>query len=176
MPHKITDERVLFTAALASRFHDEAMMEHGDPRFVGLVQAYDGKIRAKQFQGSPDLHPTQRVFGEDVLTALNRHLHFDGAWCCVFTNPQQDGPLEPMIYRRVVFLWMDADGDVHVPYEWLEDEGDTFFSMMARGPDPWLEGAEAAWMIAAEARRHLDTRPTEQFRYALGEKAPSEVH
>lgn len=174
--HKITDERVLFNGALAKRFHDEAVMEHGDPRFFGLVQTYDGKFKGKQFQGSPDLHPMQRVFAEDVLTALNRHLHHDGAWCVVFTGPEADGPLSPMIYRRLVFLWMDGDGDVHIPYEWLEDEGDTFATMMARGPDPWLEGAEAAWHIAAEARRMLDTKADEQFRYALGEKAPSEVH
>lgn len=168
--HKL-DENRLVTPALLKRFHAEAECEGGDGRFAAFIQRSNGEIISHD--NGPRADPRCLVFTMEILGALNRHLHHDGAWVIVFTHwkapviPMQDG-----VHQRFVLLWMDGDGDVQFPLEWVGgiDRAVEF------GGYNWSQHAASAWHLWHHVMRVvLDPQEGETYKRALGESAPS-VH
>lgn len=175
------DDDTLITPTLLRRFISEALLEHGDGRHCAFLLRSNGNL-VRHNPASPDIVPEQTMFADDVLRRLNRELHHDGAWVIVFTHPNPTPPgwsifTQPRTeYRRYVLLWLDADGDVQLPIEWVEGESDLldFAEVLAAGIDSVLNLCEGAWtMWHLHMREVIDPQPGETFQRARGERAPS---
>lgn len=178
-------EDLVVTPALLRRFIAEAEMEGGDGRHYALIRRNDGSLLAHH-PGSPVLSPMQLLWSQDILRLLNRELHHDGAWCLVFTHPKpraidnifQDA--KHADYGRYVLLWMDADGDVQIPFEWLEgstSELRDFASVMLAGVESTAQKCEGAWELWREMMvKVIQPKEGQTFKRARGERAPSARH
>ena len=167
------DEKILVTPALLRRFSAEAEHSAGNGSYYAILIGSDGGFIEHQI--GPGLAPEQTIFGRDMVFLLNRHLHHDGAWMIVFTNPTPKPIIEihGTVYQRFVFLWMDKDGDVRFP---IENE-EPFHEVLKAGPIAWLQQAEVAWTTWHRLTHQvLDVRPSETYKRAQGESAPSTVH
>jgi hypothetical protein len=168
--HKL-DDKTLITPLLIKRFHAEAEFEGGDGKYAAYIQKSDGHILIDTVSCSSGM--LEQFFAEDMLNAMNKHLHHDGAWVIVFTH--YDPPLPPLkegVFNRFVLLWMDKDGDVKFPLECVHP----LHKVMGESSiDSWLSQCEAAWSLWRHTETVLDARPSEQYRKAAGEVAPS-VH
>lgn len=160
--HKL-DEKVLITPALLARFADEA--ESG-PYFAVLCRS-DGTL-IEHLQGPPPCIE-QKMFAFDMVPALNKHLHHDGAWVLAFTHPPAPANVAvPALaeYQRFVLMWMDKDGDVQFPVECH----DRFWEVLTKGPDYWIEQCEQAWKNWHFMMRDvLAPGPHQLYRRAMGE-------
>src|SRR5688572_23098744 len=114
--HKVED-RALITPLLLRRFAAEAQ----SPYYWALIQTKERNFLSHGHGPTPDAMIQQ--FATDVIGALNRKLHHDGAWVILFCDPTkaendntfQAQPDVGAAYGRFVLLWMDADGDVQCP-------------------------------------------------------------
>lgn len=173
-------EDLAVTPALLRRFIAEAEMEGGDGRHYALIRRNDGSLLAHH-PGAPGLSPMQLLWSQDILRLLNRELHHDGAWCVVFTHPKprfQDA--KHADYARYVLLWMDQDGDVQIPIEWLEGDYTgfrTFTEVMMAGVQSTAQKCEGAWEVWREMMvKVIQPREGQTFKRARGERAPSVRH
>jgi hypothetical protein len=177
-------EADIITPTLLKRFHDEARFEDADGRFCALILCDNGTDLIRHAPGSPDASPEQLLWAGDMLRLLNRELHHDGAWVVVFTHVQP-APVECVLhnlraslYGRYALIWIDQDADPQFSVEWEAGTGELrdFADVMLAGRTSTVQKCETAWGIAQTARQALDLRPTEQFRRARGERAPSARH
>ena len=169
--HSVPD-RAILTPALLRRFQAEGEFDGADGRHQAFIETQDGRILVHG-HGLMVL-PEQQMFGVDMIRLMNRALHHDGAWMVVFTH--QRPPAVSLVamaeYQRIVFIWVDKDGDVQFPLETDED----FSEVMGHGADHWLENAEAAWQIWKFSQAMIDPQEGETFKKALGERAPSSIN
>lgn len=165
------EDNTLITKLLIRRFHAEGEFEGGDGKYAAFIQKRDRNILSHTLSCKPGM--LEQFFAEDMLNALNKHLHHDGAWVIVFTH--YDPPRPPFsegVFNRFVLLWLDEDGDVKFPLECVHPLHKV---MEESGIDSWLSQCEAAWTLYKHTERVLDPQPSEQYRKAAGETAPS-VH
>lgn len=174
-------EDLAITPALLRRFEGEAELEGGDGRHYAVIQRNDGSILVHH-PASPQLSPMQMIWAADALKLLNREIHHDGAWVVVFTHPKPQ--LENIFqdakhadYRRYVLLWMDRDGDVQIPIEWLEGDNEdfrTFTDVIMAGVHSTAQKAEGCWQVWHTMMIEvLEPREGQTFKRAQGERAPS---
>ena len=173
--HRLPDSHVL-TPTLLRRFEAETEIEDGGDMFHAIVQTSDGHF--KEFTGGLPIRPEQAVFARKVLYLVNKELNFGGAWVAVFTNPEANmlhALAATVKYERIVFIWLDEDGDPQFSHDWFEPESDQgcFEEMMLEGRNAWGDYLNASWQTYRENRRAQDIRPDQQYRRALGEQAPS---
>lgn len=166
----------IVTKALLARFDAEAEHEGGEGRYYACILRDDGNLVAHHPYG-PQLSPEQMLWTGDMLKRLNKELHHDGAWVAVFTHPH---PLalgsSHSLYGRFVLMWLDKDGDVQFPYEWMEKESDMldFAEVMLAGPHAILQQCEAAWLTWNHLMNTvLERKQGQTFKRARGERAPS---
>lgn len=141
--------------------------------FRCVIQAEGGHVL--EFGTGPALMAVQRMVSEDMVVALNRHLHHDGCWLFNFAAPEDAHPVavvDGRLYRRFAILWMDKDGDI----QFAIDCERPFEKTCEEGPDALIEKCEMAHKFWRQQLQWLDLRPGETFKKALGEKAPSTVH
>jgi hypothetical protein len=179
----LTEDLVL-TPTLLRRFELEAEFEGGDGRHYALIQRNDGSLLSHH-PASPAVEPFQAIWAANVLRLLNRELHHDGAWCVVFTHPKPP-KLENIFqdakhaqYARYVLLWLDRDGDVHIPFEWMEGtcELRTFSDIMIAGVVSTAQKCELAWEIWHDTMiKTLEPREGQTFKRARGERPSSARH
>jgi len=109
----------------------------------------------------PDL--AQEMVCRDLLKALNRNIAMDGTWIVAVTDaPEFTHGTE---YATIWMLWMDEDGDVHIPIEVT----DPLHVVLEQGPDCRIEHALEAY----EVWKHLldlEQKPDQKKKYAKGEK------
>lgn len=168
--HKL-DDNTLITPLLLRRFRAEAEFDGADGRYVAFMQKSDGGFLGHSYMCRAGM--LERLFAEDMLVALNKHITHDGAWVIIFTHYEQPKP--PMaegVFHRFVLLWMDKDGDVKFP---LECPTPLHKVMETATIDNWIDQCEGAWILWRHTEDALDVRQGDQYRRALGEKAPS-VH
>jgi hypothetical protein len=176
---------LLITPALLKRFVAEGYGEDGDGQHYGFVQRSNGDL-CGHHPGSPQIIAEQTMWAADMLKRLNRELHHDGAWTVVFTHPAppaegsmifaQPGHCE---YRRYVLLWLDQDGDVQIPIEWIKGEGEMvdFPDVLMAGLDNLVGQCEGAWELwHIHMRQILEPREGETFKRAQGQQAGSTRH
>jgi hypothetical protein len=165
--HKVEDGAII-TPTLLRRFELEAT----SPFYWALIQTKDRNLLSHGHGPTPDAM-IQR-FATDVLNALNRKLHHDGAWVIVFCDPSQaenDNTFAGKAdlgaaYGRFVLLWMDADGDVQFPI--MMDR--PFHEYVAEGLHSLMECAEAGWKSWKHFMRDvLAPKPEQMIKRALGE-------
>jgi hypothetical protein len=178
---RLIDEHKIVTPTLLKRFLEEAVHDGDNEQHCAYILRASGDLLTHHPFSLPAA-PEQMMFAADALRFLNRELHHDGAWVLVFTDPKPV-QLETVLhmathadYARYVFLWMDADGDVQFPMEWVEGQGgdlDDFSDVLIAGLQTLGKAAEHAYKMWTEAMRALDARPQEQFKRAAGERAPS---
>jgi hypothetical protein len=179
----LTEDLVL-TPTLLRRFEIESEFEGGNGRHYALIQRNDGSLLSHH-PASPSIEPFQAIWAAQVLKLLNRELHHDGAWCVVFTHPKPPS-LENIFqdakhaqYARYVLLWLDADGDVQIPFEWMEGtcELRTFSDIMIAGPVSTAQKCELAWEIWHDTMiKVLEPREGQTFKRARGERPSSARH
>ena len=165
------NEEILLGKALTQRFQHEAAFNTGSTRYVAYLPQGN---KVTSLTNGPQPVDELRMFGMDMVGALNRELHHDGAWVIVLTDPVRDGGViidlsAKWLYQRWVILWLDEDGDVQFPVE-NEERLELVLSM---GPDHWLEQCELAWNLWDENRKDLGAKPEQTFKRAQGETAPS---
>ena len=74
---------------------------------------------------------------------------------------------------EIRFLVDGQDGDVRFP---IENE-EPFHEVLKAGPIAWLQQAEVAWTTWHRLTHQvLDVRPSETYKRAQGESAPSTIH
>jgi hypothetical protein len=136
--------------ALLHRFHDEASLEDGNGQFYALIHQADGKFMGFN-PGSPELKGDQEIFATDLLRFLNREIHHDGAWAMAFTHPEFNAIMQDGVeYKRFLLLWLDKDGDVQLPLDWVHGESDDLFDfteVMMAGLEMWATFAEESWHL-----------------------------
>jgi hypothetical protein len=137
--------------------------------FRCVIQAEGGLVM--EFGTGPGLCMVQRMVAEDMVTALNRHLHHDGCWLFNFAapEPKPEVPEDGRRYGRFAILWMDSDGDI----QFAIDCERAFEMTITEGPDALIEKCERAWSWWKWQRGILELRPGETYKRALGEQAPS---
>lgn len=170
-PSRFNDD-LLLTPMLARRFGDEAIHSGGDGRFWGLRRGTSG--REMPLANGPAACAEQQMFARDMLRALNTHLHHDGSWVIVFTNPPRIFDLSANLigagvaYGRWVILWLDPDGDVQFPIE----NQQPFWQCLQAGPDTWLEQCETGWQTWHQMmRKVLRPTPEQLIKRAQGQQA-----
>lgn len=152
------DERMLFSKAVRERLNLEAAVQSD----VGTEREYWFAVRCcedgsrviernydpnKQIDLIATIDPPwyQQVWAEQMGEHLNRESAHNGAWIVAFTHPPNFGDLlrvDPnQDWRRVVKLWMDAEGDVAFALDCV----DPFFQIAQRNTDHFIEQAEQAW-------------------------------
>lgn len=181
---RLTDETKIITPTLLRRFELEADGEDGDGRYYACILRSNGELIVHH-PGAPGIAAEQSLWAADVLKLLNREVHHDGAWVVVFTHPKPSMFDNALLasnmhaqYARYVLLWLDQDGDVQIPVEWMEGTADAslrdFADVMIAGLECAGEAAEYAYQswhtLMVEV---LDRRPGETFKRAQGEIAPS---
>jgi hypothetical protein len=168
--HKVSD-RALMTPLLLKRFGAEALLTANDPRYWACLISSEGNFIEHQSGAEP--MPEQRMFAADMVTALNKHLHHDGAWLIEFTDPVSLGSVRTdAMYQRFVIMWMDADGDVQFP---IEDER-PFNEVLIDGPDAMIEKCEAAWSAWKWQSKVLDLKPNQTRKAALLSTVSGAIH
>jgi hypothetical protein len=167
------ESKTLVTVALLRRFEAEAA-DYGGV-YLAYIEKRDGTFLDHASPGAPAMSHDQQMMALDILHRLNADLAHDGAWVCMAIGPKPAGILMPLAnpavdYAILMYLWMDAEGDVRFPVEFE----DTVANMARKGILYWLEQAENAWrtwkglMIDV-----LDPKPNQQHARARGEDAPS---
>ena len=163
-------EKLLLGRALMQRYAQEAVFNANNKAHVAYYPT-DRMVAA--ITNGPQPADEQRMFGMDMIGALNRSLHRDGAWVIVFTDPVREGAIIDLsakwLYTRWVILWLDTDGDVQFP---VENE-DLLENVLAVGPDHWIEQCEIAWNLWEGNRKELGAKPEQTYKRAQGEVAPS---
>lgn len=170
--HKL-DERTLVTPALLQRllFETTGGDKNADNRHCAYLQKNNGDLMEHSL--GPSCNPLETAFASELLTAANDYLHHDGAWLILFTHyapaipPQIQGN-----YQRIVVLWMDGDGDVHIPVEFEEGLEAAYSKKLYS----WLEDLETAYALWCRAQDVLDAQGKEKYHRALGETPPSQVN
>jgi len=171
MGHKL-DDNFLNSKATFLRMDYEAERSGNKSQWYGAAVTGAGQEMDFYPTITPKPDAFCKTFVFDMLRVLNDHLHHDGAWVCVMLNPHADDSNIQVFeaeYRKFVFLWMDEDGDIHIPVE-IED---SIAGVMSAGPDVWLEQCELAWQAWQELDRSIDARPQEKFKRAMGERPSS---
>lgn len=142
---------------LRTRFTVEGEADDGTGQYYGIIHFADGQFWDDN-PYSPELDGAQAVFARDVLKLLNRELHHDGAWTCVFTHPKPvQIPFTFAEYARFGFIWLDADGDPQFTLEWAEGESEErdFPDLLMNGLESWGHKCEAAWQSWHHAMRQV---------------------
>ena len=164
------DDAVLITPALLRRLDAEGEVDGGNGCYWALLARSNGDLI--EHAKGPEPIAEQRVFAIDMVPALNRNLHHDGAWLVAFVHPKPP-PLAIMYtaeFARFVFLWMDGDGDIRFPVECDDDFG----VVLTKGPDYWIEQCEQAWITwDVMMRQVLAPKPEQLFKRAQGQVAPT---
>jgi hypothetical protein len=177
---------LLVTPALLQRFEGEAHLEGGNGQYFAFVRLRDGRLLGHH-PGSPQIIAEQTMWADDVLRALNRDLHHDGAWVVVFTAPQPVASNGSAIYvqpdrveyGRYAIMWLDEDGDVAFSMEWVQGESDLldFADVLLAGLPSTMEKAEGCWQLWHTAMREvLAPAEGQTFKRARGQRAASTRH
>lgn len=172
------DDDTLLTAALLSRFAEEAQLEGGDGRYFAFVERSNGDLLEHNPE-APPICGEQAMFAADVLKKLNRELHHDGAWVIVFTAPDKPTPgtlifasPDGVEYARYAILWVDTDGDVAFAVEWVRNESELldFADVLMAGLEATMQHCEFAWQAWHLAMRQvLDPKEGQTFKRAKGQ-------
>lgn len=179
MPHRLPDN-IVQTPGLLRYAIQDAKEDGGDGRHFLVLQLSDGKLLVHN-PISPGLPPQQLIFATDLLPALNKELHHDGAWFMIFThpNPEVDERTAEVSfeYARFAMVWMDQDGDPKFLVDWLKganSEELDFADVLAEGLDAWLNKAEGAWQQFDYLMNDvLDPQEGETYKLAQGERPPT---
>jgi len=178
------DDDRLITKALLRRFAAEGEILKGDGRHYAFIRRDNGEITTHN-PYSPEIIGEQTMFAVDVLNKLNRELHHNGAWVIVFTDPKpadmqnglavlaRSGEAE---YSRYVILWLDEDGDVQIPIEWVENECEPrdFAGVLATGLENIIGLCEGGWELwNLHMRKVLEPGQGELYKRARGQLPPS---
>ncbi len=140
--------------------------------FRAVIQAENGL--AMEFGTGPQLCMVQRMVAEDMVGALNKHLHHDGCWLFNFAAPEPKPEIvveDGRRYGRFAILWMDEDGDI----QFAIDCERPFEKTIEEGPDALIEKCAKAFQWWQMQREWLELRPGETYKRALGERAPSQT-
>lgn len=164
--HKLIDD-LLITPTTLRRFEIEARLEGGDGRHWALMQRSNGDFYSHGH--GPEALPEQVLFAQDMITALNRHLHHEGAWLVTFNQWQKPAPKMDACYTRLTFMWIDKDGDVRFS---IEDDR-PIWEILTERPEDWLMKCENAWVAWCAAMAALELRQDQTFKQAQGQVAPS---
>ena len=173
MPHKL-DIDTLITPALLRRLEAESQFDNkgvSTPFWAVLEKNVAADYITHAVGGLDPLGP-QQMMAFDLVTALNRAQHHDGAWVAMWSHP---APRPHVLvredeYTRLCLMWMDQDGDVQFT---LECEG-TLEERLMKGILHWQECAEKAWDTwFLHMRVILDPQEGETFKRAKGQNAPS---
>jgi len=176
----------LITTALLRRFQGEAVLGGSDGRFYAIIRRNNGDL-VVHHPGSPPLAAEQLMWASDVLKALNRELHHDGAWVVVFTDPAPPGAGDLVIhvnggyceYGRYALLWLDDEADVQFALEWVRNESELldWSDVLLAGLHSLMGKCEAAWeMWNTHMRDVLDPDEDQTFARARGEQPSSTRH
>ena len=170
---------LLITKTLLARFAAEGVHMNGDGRQYGFIRRDNGETTTWN-PYSPEIIPEQTMFALDVLNKLNRELHHNGAWVMVFTDPKpaDTGGLAMLArsgqaeYSRYVIMWLDEDGDVQFPIEWVENECEPhdFAGVLVLGIENIVglcEGAYELWHL--HMRQVLEPKEGELYKRAQGQ-------
>lgn len=185
MPHAVPDFAII-TEYLTDRLGNEASQRfkmhkvNGEDVKFRIPGPFRAVIEAEggqrlEFGTGPALMMEQRMLAEDLVTALNKHLHHDGCWMFSFCDPAPKSKIQigsGREYGRFVILWMDRDGDIQFPIECSRP----FHVYLTEGPNALIEKCEKAyqqWFLYM--RTILDPQPDELYKRALGE-APKVLH
>lgn len=166
-------ENDILTPALLRRFEAEGQFEGADGRHYGIILRDDCSLMVHH-PGSPLLDPVQSMWARDVLALLNRELHHDGAWVCVFTHvaPTTIERSHPE-YGRYCLIWIDEDADPQFSVEWERGDSElrTFLDVLLQGREATAQKCETAWQIWHHNMRVvLDPKMNQLFRRAKGER------
>ena len=176
---------LLITAALLKRFAAEAALDGSNGQFYGIIRRGNGDLLVHH-PGSPPLIPEQTMWAADVLKALNRELHHDGAWVIVFTDPAPPGQGDIIYldgghreYGRYALLWVDDEGDVQFAMEWVRNESELldWADVLLAGLESVMAKAEAAWeMWNTHMREVIEPAEGQTFARAQGQRPRSARH
>ena len=134
------DDKVAINKALLVRFGDEAMLGYRQHAFDAFIETSAGELRRHTVGKECDA--IRQMIATDLLMHANKHIAHDGAWSCVWIGWQAIPPKRgDSHYARLVFLWMDADGDVNFPVE-IEESLATYSN---KGIHHWVNQLEQAW-------------------------------
>ena len=170
--HRLDEDR-LITPALLRRFEAESADE-GSPEsgpYHAIIMRSNGDL-IEHVMG-PRVASWQFVFVNDLLKALNRDLHHDGAWVAVYTHPAPAALIVEVerAYMRLVLMWMDGDGDVRIPFEIEEAD---FSKIVEQGLHRWLGEAETAWQTWKKLMIDvLDPKSDQLYKRAQGQAPTS---
>jgi hypothetical protein len=167
---------LLLLPAIRRRLKAEADFEDGPGIYWAVMVRADGMPRVETFMGlSITPVPEQVMFAHDMVEALNKHLHHDGAWIVAYTHPNERQTVLDTFttFGRFIFLWLDADAD---PQFTIECSQSLFHEVLEKGPDYWMAEAERHWSTwDRQMRQVLDRkiRSIATFKQAQGQGAPS---
>lgn len=142
---------------------DNAEFENG-PGWVCWALTSDGRLHVRESPVAvPGIGPRrpndeQRELARRLVMRANHEANLGGAWVVAWYSD-----------RVFALIWKDRDGDIHANYEC----DDAWSRIREMTDEEHLEGAAESWMRTAEMQRAMDVKPSERYRYALGEKAPS---
>lgn len=167
---------LLLLPAIRRRLFDEARHDDGPGAYWALLMRADGLPRIETSAPAlPKPAPEQVMFATDMATALNKHLHHDGAWLVVFTHPPAVSVLDMFVtYGRFALVWIDRDADP----QFSIDCDDDFTEVLLSGLDHWMEECERGWSKwSHHMTKVFDKKLRERITYkrAQGEQAPSNV-
>lgn len=163
--------------ALLRRFKAEAEHGGGDGRYYGIILRDNGDLLVDHPEGQSPA-PEQVVWAGQVLKLLNKELNYNGAWVLVFTHPKPpttDNVLwdssRHAHYARFVLMWMDEDGDVQIPIEWMEFESELvdFPEVIGAGYEAFADMAAHAHEMWALQRQALDLKAGQTVKHAQGQ-------
>lgn len=148
---------------MLKRLEAEALDEGMGGGYFAVIQKSSGDIA--YHQTGPRVEPHEQIFVIELLTALNKFLHHDGAWLAIFTHHRTQPPMVGR-YQRLVILWMDRDGDIQFPFEFESPLDDKYLW----GKISWCEQCENAWVLWHHMMREvLEPKADQLYRKALGE-------
>lgn len=153
---RLTDNILLNKTVLGAflkRCQYEGSEDGGSGAYLAVIHTADNQLMHHSQVGL-QMGEDEMIFTSKLLPMLNKELHHDGAWHCVFTHyrPEviREGLKSPEIrmqFTRLALIWMDKDGDVQFPLDWVSGESEMldFAEVLAAGIEAWGDLAENAW-------------------------------
>lgn len=104
----------------------------------------------------------QKPHAHSLTWKLNYDLHHDGAWSCLWRDPNQFG-----IPVTLDIAFQDKDGDVQFV---IEGEEMRILELRLHGPDAHMENCEAAYQEWRGWEKDVDIQPDQKIAASKGQK------